>query len=352
MAFLPQITVKKEGDEITQLRNYVMELEDQIRYVLNNLGAENITEKSITAALLQDGAVGAQQIAAGAIRSDKINSEAVTADKIAAESIKARAVSAAAIDAILAHIATAQIDWANIATLETAVADIADAHIDVADIDWGHVKDLVSHRAIITQGEAGELYIARLAVTEANLVSLTVGELMIKGEDGGFYALTVDDEGNVSAQKKMVSNDDILDSSIKGDEKIIEGSITTHALNTQEIFADSGIVREMIAETLDVDRLFAREAVIDKLNAIDITGNESLRIYVKTQDEMNAYLRVTEDGLEIGRVGEAEKFSATNRRMEVTNIKTERVGITQAMGLPEEWAWIATKTGLGLKYLG
>lgn len=352
MAFLPQITVKKEGDEVTQLRNYVLALEEQIRFVLNNLGAENITDKAITAAQIQDGAISGQLLMAGAVTTDKINAQAITADKIAAEAIKARAISAAAIDAILAKIATADIDWAHIDTLDAVVADIADAQISVADIDWGQVKDLISKRAIITQGEAGELYIARLAVTEANLLSLTVGEILVKGEDGGFYALTVDEEGNVSAEKKQVDNEDIQDESIFGDQKLIEGSITARSLNAQEIFGENAIIRQLIAETLDVDSFFAREAVINRLNAIDITGNESLRIYVQSQEEMSAYLRVTEDGLEIGRVGDTARFRADNRTMEVTNVKTERIGITQAMGMDEEWAWIATKSGLGLKYVG
>ena len=56
MAFLPPIVWKKDGDEITQLKNYVMQLEEQIRYVLGNLGAENmaaggVSEKDLTETL-------------------------------------------------------------------------------------------------------------------------------------------------------------------------------------------------------------------------------------------------------------------------------------------------------------
>ena len=317
-----------------------------------SITSEKIEAGSVTAQKISANAVTAEKISAGAVTTDKLDAGAVTADKLAAGSVTAEKLTAAAIDAIYAHLATADIDWADIATLNAVVADIADAQINVADIDWGQVKDLISKRAIITQGEAGELYIARLAVTEANLLSLTVGEILVKGEDGGFYALTVDEEGNVSAEKKQVDNEDIQDGSIFGDQKLIEGSITARSLNAQEIFGENAIIRQLIAETLDVDALFAREAVINRLNAIDITGNESLRIYVQTQEEMSAYLRVTEDGLEIGRVGDTARFRADNRTMEVTNVKTERLGITQAMGVDEEWAWIATKSGLGLKYVG
>ena len=82
-----------------------------------------------------------------------------------------------------ANINEAQIDWAAITTLTAAVASIVKANIETADIDWAHIKDLATDTAIITQGVGGELYIAKLAVTEANLVSLTVGELVVKGDD-------------------------------------------------------------------------------------------------------------------------------------------------------------------------
>ena len=60
------------------------------------------------------------------------------------------------------------------------------ADIGTADIDWAHINDLATDTAIITQGTAGELYIAKLAVTEANMVSLTVGELVVKGAGRAF----------------------------------------------------------------------------------------------------------------------------------------------------------------------
>ena len=59
-----------------------------------------------------------------------------------------------------------------------------------------------------------------------------------------------------------------------------------------------------------------------------------------------------EYGLEIGKVEDSAKFRADNRTLEVTNIKTERLGIAQRMSQGEEWAWVAAASGLGLKYVG
>ena len=179
-----------------------------------------------------------------------------------------------------ANINEANIDWAVITTLSAAVASMVKADIGTADIDWAHIKDLTTDTAIITQGTAGELYIAKLAVTEANMVSLTVGELVVKGKDGHFYSVSVDADGNVVSTLKQVSNDDVADLSINGGEKIIEGSITAQTLNVQNIFGDNAVIRSLIAANLDVDTLFAREATVNALNAMDITSNTYLRLMV------------------------------------------------------------------------
>jgi len=207
-----------------------------------------------------------------------------------------------------ATINEANIDWAAITTLSAAVASMVKADIGTADIDWAHIKDLATDTAIITQGVGGELYIAKLAVTEANLVSLTVGELVVKGADGHFYSVSVDGSGNVVSTLKQVGNDDVADLSIHGTQKLIEGSITAKTLNVQDIFADSAIIRSLIAANLDVDTLFAREATIHALNAMDITGNEYLRLMVGKKadqtavDDLNkrmsqAELKITEDAI-------------------------------------------------------
>lgn len=189
---------------------------------------------------------------------------------------------------IVADIGSMEVDWAGITALTAATAEIVKAQIDTADIDWAHIKDLAAGTAIITKGEAGELYIARLAVTEANMVSLTLGELLLKGADGGFYAISVDENGEIVTTRKRVVNDDVTDASINGGEKLIEGSVTAAVLNAQDIFADSAIIRELIAANLDVDTLFARKATIKQLNAMDITGNEYLKALVEDGDRKNS----------------------------------------------------------------
>lgn len=252
------------------------------------------------------------------------------------ETAQINELSAYVADIAKAHIGDADINWATIQRLTAEIARIANAqigtatidvaNIDFANIDWAKIKNSVTDRAIITQGVSGQLYIADLAVTEANMVSLTVGELIVRGNDGGFYALTVNDEGGITTVKKQVvrtdiadkavdngkladgsvNNDKIADASINGDAKMIAGSITAKTLNARNIFAENALIKELMAANLDVDTLFAREATISNLNAIDITGNEYLQMYVGDSID-NAILNITPNSI-AAKVMDSEDF--------------------------------------------
>ena len=179
-----------------------------------------------------------------------------------------------------ANINNAEIDWAGIGELQAAIAELTHASIGTADIDWAQIKDLTTDTAIIEKGVNGKLYVADLAVTEANMASLSVGELLIRGEDGCFYAISIAPDGSVTTEKKMVSNADVADASLAGS-KLLEQTITARELNVASIFADEALIGAIKAANIDVSSLFAAEAFITQLNAVDISGNESLRLTVE-----------------------------------------------------------------------
>ncbi len=286
------------------------------------IGAAHIQEASITRAHIAEALIDVlnvnalnavtakiQELSAGSITTDELyasvamiaSAQLTTANIVNAnirwadiESLAAEVarISKASIDT--ATINEANIEWAAIIGLTAATAEIFKAEIGSADIDWAHIKDLATDTAIITQGMGGELYIARLAVTEANMVSLTVGELVVKGADGCFYSVSVNGEGEVVTTLKQVSNGDVADLSLDAGEKLIEGSVTAGCLNAQDIFADNAIIRSLIAANLDVDTLFAREAMITALNAADIRGNTYLRLMVGSKADQSSVDGLTE----------------------------------------------------------
>lgn len=207
------------------------------------------------------------------------NIESAAIDWAAIKDLNAAVAKIALAQLTTVNINNAEIDWASIGQLQADIAKLVNASIQTADIDWARIKDLTAGTAIIEKGVNGKLYVADLAVTEANMASLTVGELIVKGADGCFYALSIAEDGTVTTEKKSVGDADIGDNSVSGG-KIIEKTITARELNVASIFADEALVGAITAANIDVSSLFAAEAFIAQLNAVDISGNESLRLVV------------------------------------------------------------------------
>ena len=207
------------------------------------------------------------------------NIESAAIDWAAIKDLNAAVAKIALAQLTTANINNAEIDWASIGQLQADIAKLVNANIQTADIDWAQIKDLTAGTAIIEKGVNGKLYVADLAVTEANMASLTVGELIVKGADGCFYALSIAEDGTVTTEKKSVGDADIGDNSVSGG-KLIEKTITARELNVASIFADEALVGAITAANIDVSSLFAAEAFIAQLNTVDISGNESLRLVV------------------------------------------------------------------------
>ena len=232
----------------------------------------------------------AQKEAKKALR--KVNGLNIKADAIEAISAKIREI-------VAGQITTDQ--------LYADLAAIAVAQITTANIDYAKIVDMATDTAIITKGEAGKLYIANLAVTDANMVQLTAGALMLKAEDGSFVQLVADGAGGVSTAPVEVEGDNIAEATIPGG-KLIEKSITARELNVQQIFADEALIRAIKAKNLDVADLFAAEATISELNNYILRTNTIEAI----KGELNVW---AEDKISIAVGNKADKeelTSATN----------------------------------------
>lgn len=244
----------------------------QAQITTANINSANIDWASIANLNAEIAKIAKAQITAA-------NIESAAIDWAAIKDLNAAVAKIALAQLTTANINNAEIDWASIGQLQADIAKLVNANIQTADIDWAQIKDLTAGTAIIEKGVNGKLYVADLAVTEANMASLTVGELIVKGADGCFYALSIAEDGTVTTEKKSVGDADVSDNSISGG-KLIEKTITARELNVASIFADEALVGAITAANIDVSSLFAAEAFIAQLNAVDISGNESLRLVV------------------------------------------------------------------------
>lgn len=192
----------------------------------------------------------------------------------------------------------AEIGELNVEQIRADIAEMGIANIDSADIGFAQIKDLVSNTAIIREGLGGKLYIDRLAVTDAQILSLTTGNLIVQSTDGKLYSVYIDEDGEIHTELRVMSGDDIAEGTIEGSNianntitgaLITENAITARELNVSKIFADDALIGAIKAGNIDTATLFADDAFISKLTTaiiqspsigenIDISKNSSISL--------------------------------------------------------------------------
>lgn len=266
--------------------------------IAGRITAEDISANAIEAQHIGAGVIEATHIGSGAVTTDKLYANAVTADKIGAsaittEKLMADAVTAAKIaagavnaDKLAANSVTAaKISTDDLTAIQAKlqIADIANARIAVADIAFAQVKDLNAQsayfgQAVIQEGVADKLLIPRLSVVYAQIVSATVSDLVIQATNDNFYKLDVDLDGNVTATQVTPSAAEIAQGHTTDGRTIYLGTdIVAEDLNTANIYASHALMDEITANIINVDKLFAREATISKINAMDLSSNTYIR---------------------------------------------------------------------------
>ena len=151
-----------------------------------------------------------RQLSADAIVAIRADIRELVAGNITTDQLYADLAVIAAAQITAANIEKANIQWAEIENLAAEIAKVANAEIGNATIDYAKIVDAAIDTAIITEGVGGKLYINRLAVTEANMVQLTVGALMLKTEDGRFVRLIADGEGGVRTALVEVAGENVV----------------------------------------------------------------------------------------------------------------------------------------------
>ena len=263
-----------------------------------SITATHIASHTITADQIAAGAITADQIAAGAITADKIAAGAVTSEKIYAGAITAQLIASGAITtdkldagAVTAGkiaagaITAAKIDTTDLSAIQATlqIANIADARIASADIDYAHIKDLAADLAIFSttiteQGIADRLFINRLMITYGQMVSATIGDLVIGASDGNYYHVDIEwDEDGVPTLVPTLVDTPTAEEIAEGhttDGHTIIGNIGTFAeLSSEDFYAINAIIDRITAKRIDVDELWARQAFIDNLMVQDISSN-------------------------------------------------------------------------------
>lgn len=196
-------------------------------------------------------------------------------------------------------------------SLSAAAADVVSAAMRTLDVDYAHVRDLDADEAIITDGVAGALLIERLAASSAMMASATLGELVIRGDDGGYYQVTVQAGGTVGVAPVTVTEDEIAAAQTNDGRKIVETAIDVGSLNAGELRAQSAVIADIFTQALTAGKITAGQALLSSASipelyttaikaigdSIDLSANALIRMLVGTADYVNAVFSFSSEGL-------------------------------------------------------
>ena len=266
----------------------------------SNISGTKLIPNSVGSGQLGNEIINARHLQAESVNADAIQSGSVTTEKLNAEEIKAFVIET--VQAKIGEIVAGKITTDE---LFTAILDAVKLSAETGNFTFAEIKNLLANTMFVTQGVGDKIQIANLSVTEANIVSLSVGDLLIRNENGEMVRIYVDADGNIQ------TGDPIADGTLSG-AKIIQGSITTSQLNTDEIFANDGVVMNLIA-----NKITSNEALIDSITTNTI-GNLSgmLDLYVR-RDNLETYLRLLTDGVHVGQSSKSSEVVVTPETVDV-----------------------------------
>lgn len=166
-------------------------------------------------------------------------------------------------------------DEAEFSEIKSDLANIGLASIGDAKIDWAQIEINDSKLTLGDEAIYGNVTIANLSVSDANIVDLYVSKLRIKDNNGKWVAITIDEEGNPTAEEDKIVGVDgqvLADGTVDGGTKIIENSITATRLDAKDIFANRAVINELIASDMRTSVLKASEGEIAELSATTIAN--------------------------------------------------------------------------------
>lgn len=240
--------------------------------------------KSITAETIATDQLYAALADVILLRAQQINAENIAADKLAVQYAEIVGLLVENIDA--EHIQTD--------TLGAALAKFVSLYAEVGEFDFATIKNLVSKALALEQGSMDTVYIKNLAATTANMLSATLGKLVIKGDDGKYYRVFVSSTGEISTEEVQLTEEEIQSGQTSGGQQITETNLNVGSLNAATIQGSSAVINEILTIALSAEKITAADALIasatipalytTSIKAIgdhlDLSANESVQIMV------------------------------------------------------------------------
>lgn len=163
--------------------------------------------------------------------------------------------------------------------LAAALASFVVVTAGTANFDKATVQHLVANLFNLTgSGVMEDVFIHNLKIAYAQMVSASIGNLVLQSSSGEYYQIDVDQEGNVSATKVEPSPDEIENGVYGETRPILATSMTVDDMNASDIKAVHMLINKIDAARIDVDQLFANTTFTNLLATSNIIGGKSLTI--------------------------------------------------------------------------
>lgn len=245
---------------------------------VKQINAENITTDELYAALADVILLRAQQITADNIETDELAAAYAEITTLLVENINAGNVQADKLGAALANFVT--------------------MYASTGEFDFATIQNLVAKALSLEQASAESVYIKNLAVTSANLLSATLGKLVLKGDDGRHYRVFVGSDGSISTEEIVPTDDEIQNGQTSGGQQIVETSMNVGSLNASNLQASSAVINQILTTALTAEKITAADALIASASipalyttsikalgaGLDLSANEYIQLIVGEVD--------------------------------------------------------------------
>lgn len=286
------------------------------RLIVDDLQANAITANNIHAELIEADIIQATQIEGQYIISDSIMTNYLTADQIQTDYLTATQIASAyasisqlyakGIDVSDLNATVITTDILNSAVSNLGYVTAATVEAGYADIDLANVE-LISGEAFITE----DLVTGNAYINAAYIKNLTADSLRLRGKDGLYYAINVD-QGEVSADE---TDQDVIDeygSFISG-EAMLDRTITASKIYVDDLYAIKGqfgtakigglilesgsIHTDGVTSVNDADKGF----YLNSAGEMALLGhNSALKFFIDASDNNRRKLSITADEIFIG----------------------------------------------------
>ena len=263
----------------------------------NSVTADSVETDELYAAVAHIAALAADSLRAGKADVDALAAALAEITVLRAQQITAENIQTDALAAAHAQIMALLVDNLNAESIQTnqlaaALAGFVSLYAGTGEFDFATVKNLVSKALSLEQGSAESVFIRNLAVTSANLLSATLGNLVLKGDDGGYYRVFVGADGGISAEKVTVADGEIAAGQTSDGRQIVETGLNVGDLNATNLQASSAVINQILTTALAAEKITAADALIASAtipalyataikaigDTIDISANRSITL--------------------------------------------------------------------------